>query len=401
MHQVNLRRLLTIAGIASQAIIYSVLWTSAMLDPQERTGADFLPFYAAGRIARQESLANVYLPEEQQQAEAEVLGFSFPPEDLNPFVHPPFILPILALVAGLPYVPAFHVWALVNLAFFGAGLWLLADTITQGIKRSLFITGGLLFYPVFVSLLNGQDSGLLLLGGALLLRGLKRREDILAGVGIGLMTIRPHIALFLALPFLFRRRKVWWGFMAMAGTLVLASLLLMGRQGTLNFLDMLQLSAGGENYRINEEAMVNFIGVLNRLLPAVAGEMIRLAGWVSYGLGVTLLCLIWGMNRDVGEKHLSLAVLLALFLAPHLHYHDLALLLVPLAFLMTSLISRGWLTSQNASLLPLWISLFLLLGSLIPGVKFDLPLLVMLVIGAALWIPIRVSESGKRRRMET
>jgi hypothetical protein len=189
--------------------------------------------------------------------------------------------------------------------------------------------------------------------------------------------------------------------MAMAGTLVLASLLLMGRQGTLNFLDMLQLSAGGENYRINEEAMVNFIGVLNRLLPAVAGEMIRLAGWVSYGLGVTLLCLIWGMNRDVGEKHLSLAVLLALFLAPHLHYHDLALLLVPLAFLMTSLISRGWLTSQNASLLPLWISLFLLLGSLIPGVKFDLPLLVMLVIGAALWIPIRVSESGKRRRMET
>ncbi len=400
MEKVNLRRLLTIAGLASQAIIYVVLWTSAMLDPRERTGADFLPFYAAGRIALQESFANVYLPEEQQQAEAEVLGFSFPPEDLNPFVHPPFILPVLALVAGLPYVPAFHAWALLNLVFFGAGLWLLSNTITQGIKRSLFITGGLLFYPLFVSLLNGQDSGLLLLGGALLLRGLNRGEDILAGVGLGLMTIRPHIALFLALPFLFQRRKVWWGFMVMAGALVLASLLLVGRQGALNFLDMLQLSAGGENYRINEEAMVNLIGWLNRLMPGISGETIRLAGWVGYGLGIALLCLVWGVHRKISEKHLSLAVLLALFLSPHLHFHDLALLLLHLACLVTSLVRRGWLKPRDASLLPLWTSLFLLLGSLIPGVKFDLPLLVMLVTGTLLWIPVRVRESGTGKGME-
>jgi len=188
--------------------------------------------------------------------------------------------------------------------------------------------------------------------------------------------------------------------MMMAGGLVLASLLLVGSQGAMNFLEMLQLSAGGENYRINEEAMVNLIGMLNRLLPEAAGEAMRMAGWVGYGIGIAGLCLLWALQRNVGDKHLGLAILLALFLAPHLHYHDLALLLIPLVCLMPSLSEKGWIRSQDAPLLPLWTSLFLLLGSLVPRFKFNLPLLVMLAMGVLLWIPSRLNRSGENNEMK-
>jgi hypothetical protein len=59
MQTLNLRRALLTTGLVSLALVYVVLWLGMIGDPRERTGADFIAFYAAGRIARTEGAARV------------------------------------------------------------------------------------------------------------------------------------------------------------------------------------------------------------------------------------------------------------------------------------------------------------------------------------------------------
>jgi hypothetical protein len=384
---INYRRVFSAAGLAALAIIYAVLWLRMIADPVERTGADFIAFYAAGRIALTGDTAAVFDLQAQQAAEEAVLGFPILPEELAPFMHPPFILPALMLVALLPYVGAFHAWALLLLVLYFVCAWLLVRTIPGGKKDAALFAGIVLFFPAFVSILNGQNSALLVLGAALWLYGLLKGDDRLAGIGLALTTIRPHIAILLAVPFLFNRRRVWWWFAAGAAALVVFSVVLVGIDGTQNFLHILTISAGGEGYKINEFAMVNFLGMLRRLFPGIPSGTARLAAWIVYAAALVALCVVWRRSGEIGERQAGLAVLVTLFAAPHLHYHDLALLLVPIFCWLGLLIRRGLLTVRAAALLPLAVSWLLVVSNFLPALKFSIPYIFGLALAIALWRP--------------
>ena len=125
------RNSLIIVGIAYLLLIYPLLYVRVISDPAQRTAADFLPFYAAGRIAITQGMSKVYDWEAQRNAESDVLnetirqmlvsrGQPVTPQDfgapiqmneVNPFPHPPFIVPVLMLLARLDYVPAFVTWS--------------------------------------------------------------------------------------------------------------------------------------------------------------------------------------------------------------------------------------------------------------------------------------------------
>jgi hypothetical protein len=134
--------------------------------------------------------------------------------------------------------------------------------------------------------------------------------------------------------------------------LVLISLLLLGKDGTFEFLTILQISAGGTWHGMHETDMVNLIGLATRLFPFVQSDVIRAAGWIGYIAGIFLTVVLWQKEAPCTKK-ISASLILALFFAPHLHYHDLTLLLVPLALLT-------W-NDNRAAYLPLGISLLLLL----------------------------------------
>ncbi len=92
MKQINFRRMIILAGLVSMAIIYAGLWVRMITTWSGRTGADFIAFYAAGRISLTGNFAEAYVPEAQQAVEESVVGFPIAPEAIAPFVHPPFIL---------------------------------------------------------------------------------------------------------------------------------------------------------------------------------------------------------------------------------------------------------------------------------------------------------------------
>jgi hypothetical protein len=410
----KLRNSLVIAGIASLLLIYPILWLRVLNDPAQRTAADFLPFYAAGRIALTQGMSKVYDWEAQRNAEDEVLnetirqmlvasgktvtlqdqGAPIEITEVNPFPHPPFIVPVLGLVARLDYVPAFVTWSVLMILLFIPCAILLLKLVPQarGRERWILFWGTVLFFPAFFSVINGQDTAILMLGASMWMYGLLQERDGLAGLGLALTVIRPHMGLMLGLPFFFKRRKVWWWFCAAAGALVLGSVLLLGWTGIVNFLRILVTSADGEgNKFFNENLMVNLIGLMRRILPFLQAAFVRLVGWIGFGAGILYLCLVWAKNAEIKERHIGLAVILTILGAPHFHYHDLALLLIPIFGLVRVLLDKELLKTRDVVLLPLGASVLLFASYfLLPVLKYVIPYLLEIILLAGLWFPEKV-----------
>lgn len=107
----------------------------------------------------------------------------------------------------------------------------------------LICAGALTFFPLFVSLLPGQDTALLFLGACLWLVGLLMGRDGLAGSGLALMTVRPHITVILAFPFLFKNKKEFGWFCLGAGVLSTISLLILGVERMRSIINILFITS--------------------------------------------------------------------------------------------------------------------------------------------------------------
>jgi len=382
MQNVNFRRVFIISALLILISIYAALWARMITDPAERTGTDFIAFYAAGRIAREHGFSQVYDLSLQQNVEEEVLGFPIFPDDVNPFVHPPFILPVLSAISYWGYQTAFYAWGIFLLCIFVLSSWFFCRTLAQSRNSSVLFLGSLLFFPAFISILNGQDTAILVLGGALWLHGFTKEDDRTAGLGLALTTIRPHVSILLAVPFLFKRRKIFWWYCVGAGILALFSIALVKIPGTQAFIDILTVSASGEGYKINESAMFNFIGLLHRFVPVFDPVTIRLMGWGIYAAAFVGLLIYWVKSETIDARDIGLSVLVSLLAVPHLHYHDLALLLVPLFVLLRYAGKR--LKPQNTLLFPLGLSILMLIGH-VAFLRYYTPYLVILCLGIGLW----------------
>ena len=211
MKQIRFRLILLIVAITLQIAWYAVLMVSFIRTPGKLEGADFLTYYSVGRVASQHGLSRVYDLDLEAAAQAEITGVAVGVQYVLPANHPPFLYPYLEFLARLPYREAYNGYtallgtlAIIGLIFLGCALE------HNGWPRGqvyMTLAGVLLFEPLFISILKGQDSALLLLGGLLWLSGLSRNDDRLAGLGLSMTLIRPQIALLLGLPFLCRQRK--------------------------------------------------------------------------------------------------------------------------------------------------------------------------------------------------
>jgi hypothetical protein len=391
MKKVDFRFIFEIGTFVALALIYAVLWARMIQDPVERTGTDFIAFYAAGRVAREHGIDQVYDPVLQQAVQEQVVGFRLGQGQVLLYNHLPYLVPMLMLFVDGVYIASFLRWVLglVFVFLIGAGVLmvLLQHEGWHGKDLIRAFAGLLVFFPFFVSVLNGQDTVFIFLGLSLWLFGMLTGRDWLAGLGLALCTVRPHIAVVLALPFLFRRQKVFGWFCIGALGLGITSLLMLGWGGTRAYLEMLRISAAGEFFGMHESAMVNLVGWLTRYAPGMGSDLIHAFGWGGMLAAVVGLCILWQRSRVLEPRQLGLAVLLAVFFVPHLHYHDLTLLLIPLICVFIGGARGSLLLPQAAGAGLLGVSLVLLLGSLVPGVKYDLPLLVMIGIEVLLWFP--------------
>ena len=396
--RINSRRVFYTVGLISLALCSSILWLRMITSKAERTGSDFIALYAAGRVARLDGFSKVYDPLLQQAVEQEQVGFELAPGQVLLYNHVPYLIPVLWLIAGRSYLISFMIWSALLVLIYGIGTWILIRIVHPGRPYDWLSAAAILtFYPLFISLMNGQDTAFVFLGLCLWLAGLLSGDDRMAGLGLSLTTVRPQLALLLAVPFLFRRRKVLAWFCVGVGILGLVSLAAVGLRGIHGFFVQISVSASGEWYGLKESLMVNLVGLLWRIAPGLGGEIIHGFGWAFYGLVVVGLCVLWARSSEIREKQIVVALTLALFASPHLHYHDLTFLLIALIAGACLMARGGVIQPRDTAMGPLSISILLLLGSLVPALEYNIAYVLMVLIVLIVCYPEKFISLWKRK----
>ena len=399
MRRVRLSLVLVFVAVAFHLAWYSLMWVNLAEDPGGYTSTDFRVFYTSGRLARTGHLSDFYNMELQYNFQTGYFHVAFNPTYLLSFNHPPILIPIQALLFSQNFAASYWRWAVFLTLLVISSCVLVACLLSlrgwECSSTAVAIMGWLLFYPVFLSILKGQDTALLLLGATLWFYGLLTGKDWLAGLGLALTTIRPQIALALAIPFIFRRRAVWWWFVAGASSLVLYSVAMIGWKGVQEFWQVLQVSARGEGYGITPAGMFNFIGIVFRLFPKANVQAVNLSAWIVFGLAVLLMSFVWWKSKIIGIRQIIFAVTLCVFIVPHLHYHDLSLLLLPVFGVMIDGVERGVFPSKVAMWIPLSLS-FLLILTDVSSLRYWGPYILMLLLVAWPWLSARLMAVRRR-----
>jgi hypothetical protein len=212
--------------------------------------------------------------------------------------------------------------------------------------------------------------------------GMFNEKYFLAGLGLSLATIRPQIGLFLAIPFLFRQRQVFWGFALGALTLAAISVGLLKVNGTLKFIDSLRYIESTIWYERHSFDMPTISGIIRRSFTAPNVALAKAFVWFCYLLGIIGFSVWWYKSKEITEKHIGLMVLFGIFLLPYAHYHELTLLLIPIFCILRILQRDESIPPYYFVILPLVVSWLSALGFIGSGtLKFPIVYFMMLSLG--------------------
>ena len=265
-------------------------------------------------------------------------------------------------------------------------------------KTEILLTAlsGLLFYPAFVAFIRGQDSSFLLLGVCLWVLGLMTSSDRVAGLGLALAMIRPQVALVLALPFIFKRRRVWWWFMIWGFIILILCYIFIGSEGLSGLVKVLILSGQGLGFDV--EKMATLMGAILRWFPGIDPGVLHAIGYFGYVLAIIFLCVVWLKSSNIGFKQINIAILTAILFAPHFHGHDLTILLVPAIGAACRLSENKILDLKYSTMLPMAVSILLIIGDILPAIIIIY--LVIFSLALISWWPEVLDRLQRARQVE-
>jgi hypothetical protein len=227
------RILLGILAVVFVAILQVTFSTDAEL-------FDALSFYSAGKVSRVQGFAAAYDVPLVCAEQARLAPEHRDREHCLTFYHPPIILPVWVLLSRFDYGFARIVFALLML-----GSLALCTVPLRRLGLSRVATFSLLLLPpLAVSLAQGQETAIVLLGLLLWLEAVSRNSDREAGFSLAIALVKPHFALAVALAHLLARRRVFMWFAVGAACVSAYCLLLVGFEGVIDFA--LSVIAGAE-----------------------------------------------------------------------------------------------------------------------------------------------------------
>ncbi len=308
------------------SLTFGVAWLKRLATPQH---TDFVVFYAAGRLtaagkeAAAYSLAAIH-PIERGISHRAVLSHL-------PFLNPPHFAWFLGLLAHTSLHRAFMVWTILNLSAFVLAA-LLTIRHLQPSARLLATVGFLGCLPLVIGTLQGENSGLIVLGLVLVLLGFgdhrigaSDRSHLLQVLGMAggvfILSMKPQFLVVPAILILVR----WRGRELTAISLGLSAALVLGL-----------LSGGFDAYSGFVRMMMDAAGWTtqhdwgSRFNFSLMSQMHALFGYgrLPTGLGLALSgVLIIVLVRTMGRGSIAWlpVTVVTLLVANHLLFHDLAL----------------------------------------------------------------------------
>jgi hypothetical protein len=253
-----------------------------------------------------------------------------------PFFYPPFFAVLLAPLAWLPFSTAFIAMTVVNLVLLIAAVKILIDKLALNRQQSNWLwLSTFCNYGVYYGLLEAQTSFLALMLLVLFVTGLLGTAPSRPGIWSGLMFFKPPLAL---VPLLVLLCKTKWRELLSAVLVIaffsLVSLMVVGSEGIAGYLALSRRAAAGDEFlHIQPEGMHNLRALAYFFFATPWRDYI----WWAAAVAALALIVVRGRSNDRGGTPIAawVNILFALILvAPHLHSHDLALLVVPAALLL-------------------------------------------------------------------
>jgi len=299
--------------------------------PRMQKGVDFSDFYAAARMVRDGRGAQLYDRSTQDAYLARYSG-----RVGTYFIHPPFEALVYLPFSLLPLPSAYMLWCAFNALLLLMVTILLTHHLRLRGSWQVLLVISLLFPPLLLDFLQGQDSLPLLFLFSAAFVAMQQKRDVGAGCLLACGLIKFHLTIPLALLMMFSAsRKMWRGFAAVALGLLLLSLGISGRSAISTYSRFLYHLSGLPLGGIHYQAMANLRGLWRIMLPR----------WPNLSLWLTVITslIVFGLTVNAtmlaaksGARKLAwgIAILAATLVSYHLSPHDLTILLLPLALIL-------------------------------------------------------------------
>jgi hypothetical protein len=331
---------------------------------------DFVNVWAAGKLAFAGHAAAAYDWPTHKLAEDNALGVAF--DGYYGWHYPPPFLFVATALAALPYTLAFLVWTFATFPGYLAAI--------RGIVGSR--VGYLLaaaFPPVLANFFVGQNGffSTALLGGALIL--IERRQSLFAGALLGLLTYKPHLGLLIPIALV---AGAEWRVMIMAAVvaalLAAASWLAFGTDSWLAFAGHLGQSSQAvfAEGKADWSKLQTAFGLLRDLGASepLAWTVQAVVALIAAGA----VAFIWRSRACYEIKAATLATA-ALLATPYLYIYDLAVLAIPLAYLLRLGRARGF---EPHELVGIGLACLLILIFILPFVKVPVGFIAVVIVAA-------------------
>ena len=337
--------------LIASCILLAVLLHLAMLYLMYNPSAkpDFSNLYAAGKAVlnqkRFHARAQVAASEDKHDGTAETKN---QPSSVDK-LHPPFEMLIFGPLALLKYRTAYMVWYSCNLVMLFSVPFLLWDHIPHLHKCFAYLLVPFAtFIPVFVAVLQGQDSILLLLFLTLCFIWLSNRHEFRAGVALAMgmfkFVLIVPIVIGLALE---RRWRTLAGFACGCLALLCAALALVGSASVLGYV---RFMSGYGTTPIEIPGKESLMPNLRGFIYTVGAGVLPRAGLAIATLIASALIIVI-IDRPLLSQELhhagldlrfSMQVVLATIVSYHLFPHDFSILLLPLLLTLNRCVGSGF-----------------------------------------------------------
>jgi len=333
------RSLEVILGLLPLVLGLQLLIWLVYLPVALRGDADFRAYYSAGHLVRSGYASQLYDFESQRRVQNNLVS---PSTTLLPFIHPPY--------ESLLFVPlTFFSYRTAYLLFLGLNLFCIL-VCYQLLRRRLWrlhsmwrwfplllIVG---FMPVAAALMQGQDSLIFFLLLAAALAKLEGGTDLMAGALLGLAIFRFQMVLPIALLFLIWQKWRFVGGACISAVPALAvSGLVAGTVGLRRYMSLLSglsiklMPSDQALYGVAVARMPNLRGLVFSILH-LQNPAVLLATALSASI-IVMLVAGWVGHRASPDWQLALAITAASLVGYHVLTHDLSVLLVPIAVLLS------------------------------------------------------------------
>lgn len=258
---------------------------------------------------------------------------SMPPGFQAYYLYPPYFALLIAPLGYLSFSVAYVLWLGLNCILLVTTLFVLESYAQLSHRAALvYRLAAVCFLPVFATFLQGQVSILLLALFSLALFFARAQKDVLTGVILAFVLIKPVYVVPVLLVFLLRRRwLVLGGFVAAAAVLILAPIPILGTSINTQYLHVLGQAAGWASgaklIGYGAQGNQSIKGMTDLLLPARASLLLDA---VLSGLVVLALARVAYLRENL-DCAFGLAVVAGLLVSPHVFIYDLAIAWLPLS----------------------------------------------------------------------